>query len=72
MEELWKIENGCRLFLHGKDAPGPAAAAAADCSEFVPDDEEEWAASEPVSCYNCRRRRWTAESFTCMRKGRDR
>jgi hypothetical protein len=71
MEEIWRTENGRWHFLRGKDAPRTAAAAAEACGGFVPDDEEEWEAEEAVSCYNCRLRRWTPDSFDCLRKDPD-
>lgn len=54
-----------KVFIHGKDAPVSAADAAIACISFRPDAEEEIVADEPVSCYNCRYRRWSADSFTC-------
>lgn len=47
-----------------------AARIAGECPSFRPDVEEEQIADEPVSCYNCRRRRWTARSFLCLGEGR--
>ncbi len=48
----------------------PAAAARArSCGAFIPDDEDEWAADEPCSCFNCRSRRWTPTAATCMKPG---
>jgi hypothetical protein len=40
------------------------------CPVFVPDVEEEQIADEPISCYNCRYRRWTADAVTCMAPNR--
>jgi len=37
------------------------------CPAFVQDVEEEWVAQEPVSCYNCRYRRFTAAGILCMK-----
>ena len=54
-----------RLFAGGQEDWDGAARAASGCGEFCPDVEEEMVADEPVSCYNCRLRRWTAGSFTC-------
>ena len=48
----------------------PEAARAAICGTYRRDDEDE-TVDETVSCYNCRYRRWTAQSFTCMRPGRN-
>ncbi|MBN9474220.1 MAG: hypothetical protein ABS43_28360 [Bordetella sp. SCN 67-23] len=46
--------------------PARAAALAARCASFAPDDEDEWAADEARSCFNCRWRRWTPDSFRCL------
>lgn len=57
--------NGKEEFPGGKeDWPG-AARIARDCQSFLPDVEEEQVDDTARSCYNCRYRRWTAESFTC-------
>jgi len=45
-----------------------AARIAASCAGFHPDEEDEQVADEPVSCFNCRYRRWTASSFTCCKE----
>jgi hypothetical protein len=68
MDQFWNMDQGRKSFRHGKDTPRLAADAAKRCGAFCPDDEEEWEADEDVSCYNCRFRRWTADSFDCMRK----
>lgn len=59
-------KRGEREFRHGHDAYGLAAAEARGCICFCPDVEEEWAADEERSCYNCRLRRWTGTSFLCL------
>lgn len=51
----------------GKNDPVTAAALAIKCTAFHPDDEDEQVADEPLSCYNCRYRRWTVTSFTCCK-----
>jgi len=43
-----------------------AARLAEACSGFTPDVEEEQVADEVVSCYNCRYRRWNADSVSCV------
>jgi hypothetical protein len=50
----------------GREDWAAAARWAEACAAFVPDVEEEQVADEPVSCYNCRYRRWTADAVTCM------
>lgn len=55
-------------FRFGRRAP--EAARAAVCGGYRRDDEDE-TVDDTISCYNCRYRRWTVESFTCMRPGRN-
>ena len=64
---VWEAGKRGRRFLPGNDAPRAAERAAQECGLFSRDDEEECFASEDVSCYNCRYRRWTSDSFECMR-----
>lgn len=45
-----------------------AAHFASGCPLFHLDVEEEWVADEAISCYNCRYRRWTPTSITCLAK----
>lgn len=62
-----KSQNGW-LFLHGKESPLKAGDAAEECSFFQEDDEDEQVSDIFTSCYNCRYRRWTAESFICKKE----
>lgn len=59
------------IFQFGKH--GYAEAIDAACEFFVLDkDEDELVTStEQNSCYNCLFRRWTRESFICMKKSPD-
>jgi len=43
-----------------------AARFAENCATFIPDVEEEQIADDPRSCYNCRYRRWLADSVACL------
>lgn len=66
--EIWKITaKGEREFNGGKGDWLQAAQTAQACPSFMPDDEDEWAADEQVSCYNCAYRRWTVTTFVCCR-----
>jgi len=47
-----------------------AARIAGRCRGFSPDVEEEQIADSPLSCYNCRYRRWSTASITCCRQER--
>lgn len=68
---VWTKGKRGLLFTCGRDAPLIAEKAALDCGKFSHDYEEECFAFEEISCYNCRYRRWTSESFECMNKERD-
>jgi len=64
---MWVVdEAGGKLFAGGQEDWAGAAAAAESCSGFRADDDDEQCAEEDRSCYNCRYRRWTAESFSCL------
>jgi hypothetical protein len=65
--KIWDTGKKGRLFLPGRDAPDTAAMTAEQCGAFVRDCEEECFAEQEVTCYNCRYRRWTRDSFECMR-----
>jgi hypothetical protein len=63
---MWRTdEKGAKEFTGGKESWGLAAKVAEACGRFVPDVDEEFV-DEGISCYNCRYRRWSAESFTCL------
>lgn len=51
----------------GKQDYARAALMAEKCPDFIIDDEDEQVTEEPRSCYNCRFRRWTVQSFTCTK-----
>jgi hypothetical protein len=64
---MWRTDpKGAREFIAGKESWAAAAGTALECPGFVGDVEEEQIADEPRSCYNCRYRRWSATSFTCL------
>lgn len=54
-------------FTYGKEAPQKAGEAADKCSFFQEDDEDEQVSDIFPSCYNCRYRRWTTDSFICKK-----
>lgn len=64
---VWRVDQkGAREFALGKESWGAAAGAALDCLSFFADVDEELVAEDERSCYNCRYRRWSASSFTCL------
>jgi len=38
-----------------------------NCQNFRIDDEDELVTDQDRSCYNCRYRRWTINSFVCLK-----
>jgi len=65
---MWIMEtDGTKVFKPGRSDWATAAREAEQCDRFRPDDEDEWVADEPRSCYNCRYRRWTVRSVACMK-----
>jgi hypothetical protein len=65
---LWeKTPSGKKRFRHGKENHRLAGQAARQCPSFIPDDDDERVSDEALSCYNCRYRRWTPDSFECMK-----
>jgi hypothetical protein len=67
---MWRTNRlGEREFTRGTEDWEAAALVAASCSHFTPDEEEELVADAPSSCYNCRYRRWTADTIICCARG---
>ncbi|MDD5051349.1 MAG: molybdopterin biosynthesis protein MoeB [Sulfuricurvum sp.] len=58
-------------FQFGKNAYAEAINAACDFFVLDKDEDELVTSTEQNSCYNCLFRRWTRESFTCMKMSRD-
>ena len=64
---MWRTDHkGAREFTQGKESWVAAARAALECLRFAADVDEELIAEDERSCYNCRYRRWSATSFTCL------
>lgn len=64
----FKNENGKKVFTHGKEAWEKAHEVATKCNNFKLDVEYERIADKEQSCYNCRYRKWSADSFICLQK----
>ena len=69
---FYKLDNE-HIFRHGKFDYEKAVEAAGKCASFELDnDEDELVTSTSrESCYNCLFRKWTYESFNCMKKAFD-
>ena len=64
----WKINpKGQKEFKNGQDAFHAAEEISLKCLFFKPDDEDEQVTDQDCSCYNCRYRRWTTDSFVCLK-----
>lgn len=64
---MWtEDETGQKVFRWGNSQWAVVARIAEGCRHFTPDEEDEWVADEIRSCYNCRFRRWMAQSFACL------
>lgn len=65
---MWNFnEKGEKEFAGSKEDWAEAVKLAKACSNFKIDVEDELITEEPVSCYNCRYRRWSLKSFTCLK-----
>lgn len=64
---MWQAFDYQKRFLYGKNDGEKAHTVAGSCPDFREDNEDECVSDEPISCYNCRYRRWTQESFDCMK-----
>ena len=55
-------------FLYGKFAYEDAKFSALNCKFFMLDsDEDELVCDYDISCYNCLFRRWSEQSFECLK-----
>ncbi|MBW1901004.1 MAG: hypothetical protein JRJ20_05145 [Deltaproteobacteria bacterium] len=65
---VWETTlSGKKRFQFGKDNCLVAVGVALQCSSFTCDDDDETVCDDKRSCYNCRYRRWTSDSFECMK-----
>jgi len=61
------MTNNSKEYIGGKEDWIQVAEIAKNCLFFCTDSEDEWTADELFSCYNCKYRRWTAQSFICCK-----
>ena len=65
---VWQVNSrGEKVFAGGMENWELAAETARRCSGFRPDDEDEQVSDDPISCYDCRYRRWDVDTFLCMK-----
>ena len=70
--EFWeKTPAGKKCFRFGQNSFRFAAEAARRCAGFTDDEDDETITYDNRSCYNCRYRRWTTDSFECMKPYRE-
>jgi len=68
MMSFWKAnDKKQKEFRLGHEDFDVAAEAAQNCQNFRIDDEDELVTDQDRSCYNCRYRRWTINSFVCLK-----
>lgn len=60
-------DKGRKVFNYGKENYDKASQLAKECKHFKCDVDEECIEDGVVSCYDCRYRRWTSDSFICMK-----
>jgi len=66
--DVWEKDSaGKRSFKYGKQNFRFAAETALECMAFTGDDDDERITDDNRSCYDCRYRRWTVDSFQCMK-----
>ena len=58
-----------KAYLQSRENADYAHERAGACPDFREDCDDECIGDAPVSCYNCRYRRWKPIGFNCM-KGR--
>ena len=64
----WIKEKDKMIFAGGKDSFADASRIASECVDFTEDCEDELFCDDEISCYNCRYRRWTQNSFQCIKR----
>jgi hypothetical protein len=67
-QRMWVYINGTKTFDGNMEDEELTAKAAEECGMFVQDAEDELVSDRPVTCLNCRYRRWTADGFSCQKK----
>ncbi len=66
--DIWEKDNyGNKYFKYGQNNFDLTAETALQCAAFIGDDEDEIVTDDTRSCYDCRYRRWTVDSFQCMK-----
>lgn len=67
---MFKIENEKYIFKNGKENYKLAVEQAISCKDFILDNDEDELVTDTNSnsCYNCLFRKWTKESFICLKK----
>jgi hypothetical protein len=67
---MFEKRNEKMTFIYGRENYEKAIEQALTCKDFILDkDEDELVTStKKNSCYNCLYRRWTRESFVCLKK----
>jgi len=64
---VWINIDGAKIFDGNVEDEEKAAKAAEECGMFVQDTEDELVSDVPITCLNCRYRRWIADGFSCQK-----
>lgn len=67
---MWINENGIKNFHGNIEDEELLENAAKECGMFAEDVEDELVSDKPVTCLNCRYRRWTPDGFSCQKKSK--
>lgn len=67
-QKMWIYIDGKKIFDGNIEEEELIAKAAVECGMFAQDAEDELVSDRPITCLNCRYRRWTADGFSCQKK----
>jgi hypothetical protein len=65
---MWIFTDGTKIFDGNIEDEELAAKAAKECGMFAEDAEDELVSDRPITCLNCRYRRWIAGGFSCQKQ----
>lgn len=68
--DMWVEIDGTKTFNGNMEDEDQPAKAAEDCGMFAQDAEDELVSDRPVTCLNCRYRRWIPGGFSCQKPDR--
>ena len=66
--KMWSFIDSAKIFDGNIEDEELAAMAAEECGMFAEDAEDELVSDRPITCLNCRYRRWMAAGFSCQKQ----